>query len=283
MDKLRIEELEPRFLFSCTSGFLPPPLPAPFVAGTLVIRVGEPFPLMVYVDHADFFGAGKCVEDEPEFGIGEHYSFPSFNGKGPAAPPLFAAISPVSLAGLPDKLVNGASEVRADRADQGPNTVVDPGNAATFARVVQLTPPELTGNNYRVFEVPGDTVSQIPSDTPLGEPLPPLDDSPAHVPGRAEGQGEAPAPRVFDLVTSLPRMDLSSLELGMRQFLEQVDDLGQRIQDTSGPGLYPWIVSVAAAAVACEIARRQLKQPAGEPITTASTPTGFAPDEPFAG
>jgi hypothetical protein len=283
MDKLRVEELEPRLLFSCSSGFLLPPPPATFVAGSFMIGVIEPVSFMFYGGHVDLIAPGTCFEDEPEIGPGEHFSSPGLGGKGPASPPLFAPIPPGSLAAWTEKWGSGAGGARPDHAESGLNAIGDLGNAGTHVWVIHLTPPESTNNSRGAHGVSAEAAPQIPLDSPFPERAPPLDENPVDIPGRVDEKGATPFPQVFDLLTVLPRVDLSTLERGMQQFLAQVDDLGQQLGDSSGPGLYPWIASAAAAAVACEIARRQLKQPAGVLIAEANSPTGFPPDEPFVG
>ena len=84
--------------------------------------------------------------------------------------------------------------------------------------------------------------------------------------GQAEEGPALPSPQLSGLLTVLPPADLSTLERGMRQFLEQLDRMGQRLtSDPDGAGLYPWVIAVAAAATACEIARRQLRRSADGP------------------
>jgi hypothetical protein len=72
-----------------------------------------------------------------------------------------------------------------------------------------------------------------------------------------------PTNQGFDLLTVLPMVDLSALELGMRRFLEHLERKGQPLAwPPDGTGQWPWVVAGAAAAAACEIARRQLRRPA---------------------
>jgi hypothetical protein len=68
-----------------------------------------------------------------------------------------------------------------------------------------------------------------------------------------------PSPQAPDVLTVLPPFDLSALELGLQQFLGQLERMGQQLTGhRDGTGLGLWIVAGAAAATACEIARRQL-------------------------
>jgi hypothetical protein len=72
-----------------------------------------------------------------------------------------------------------------------------------------------------------------------------------------------PLPAVASVLTALRPLDLPALERGMQRFLEQLDRIGQRL---TGPreagGLYAWIAAGAAAVLACEMGRRQLRRPA---------------------
>ena len=58
-----------------------------------------------------------------------------------------------------------------------------------------------------------------------------------------------PSPQVFGVLASLPPVNLSALELGMQQFLEELDRIAP---DLASPrtetGLCLWIVAAAGAA-----------------------------------
>jgi hypothetical protein len=90
-----------------------------------------------------------------------------------------------------------------------------------------------------------------------------------------------PPPQISDLLTALPPIDVAALEHGMQRFLDQMEEIGQHLGDTSGPGLYPWIAAIAAAAIACEVGRRQLKAPALVSLREGNTLAGFPTDESF--
>jgi hypothetical protein len=83
--------------------------------------------------------------------------------------------------------------------------------------------------------------------------------------GRAEEGPVLPPPQVSGVLTALPPFNLSALELGLQRFLEQLEGMGQRLTGPGeGTGLRLWLVAGGAAAAACEIARRQLRQPDGK-------------------
>jgi hypothetical protein len=78
----------------------------------------------------------------------------------------------------------------------------------------------------------------------------------------------------------LPPLDLSVLERGMRAFLAQLEQIGSSAAG-GGSRLSLWVLAGAAAATACEIARRQLRS--AQTQTQAENPlAGFPLDPPFA-
>jgi hypothetical protein len=97
-----------------------------------------------------------------------------------------------------------------------------------------------------------ERVAPPPSPTPGGE--------------RPGAAATAPPPPVAAVLAVIPPVVLSAVERGLHQFLGQLERLNQRLAgDEDGNGLWPWVVAGAAAATACEIARRQLRRPAGVP------------------
>jgi hypothetical protein len=84
-----------------------------------------------------------------------------------------------------------------------------------------------------------------------------------------DGRLVLPSPQMAGVLTVLPSVSLSALELGMQQFLAQLERVGQGLaRDRDGGELWPWAVAGtvagAAALTAGEIARRQLRRPPGE-------------------
>jgi hypothetical protein len=103
---------------------------------------------------------------------------------------------------------------------------------------------------------------------PEPAPLPPPEVAPPAAPdGQQAGGGPAlPWPQAPGVLAVLPPLDLAALERGLQRFLEQLGPTGpRRPGDRDGPALWPWVVAGTAAATACEIARRQLRRPAGGP------------------
>ena len=95
---------------------------------------------------------------------------------------------------------------------------------------------------------------------------------------------ELPLPAVADMARALLPVNLSALELGLQRFLAQLEQSGRHFaEEFEGAHLSPWIVAVAAAATACEIARRQLRTPAERPGADVNGFSGFPPDAPLAG
>jgi hypothetical protein len=100
---------------------------------------------------------------------------------------------------------------------------------------------------------------------PLSSPraVPPL----ATVPEEQAEEGWALlSPQVACVLTWLPPRDLSALERGMQQFLGQLEQMGEELAGhRDGTALLLWVVALAAAGTAGELARRQLRRPAGPP------------------
>jgi hypothetical protein len=94
-----------------------------------------------------------------------------------------------------------------------------------------------------------------------------------------------PSPQVSGALTFLPALDLSALEVGMQEFLEQLENFGPRLVREGDATLppWPWIVAVTAAATACEIARRELRRPTGVPDVEADGMAAYVRDRLFAG
>jgi hypothetical protein len=137
----------------------------------------------------------------------------------------------------------------------------------------------LAGTPGARANVPAPLAAGLPG-TPTGEPawtgaVP--DRPPAPVPDSGGGDssaaplapaGEAgpgvPDPAGAGVLTALAPPDLSALERGLLQLLEQLGQAGQDVTGAAGGyRLAPWVVAGASAAVACEIARRQLRQSTG--------------------
>src|SRR5207245_1151146 len=79
---------------------------------------------------------------------------------------------------------------------------------------------------------------------------------------RIEDGSVLPSPRVSAALAVLPPFDLSGLEMGMQEFVKNLERLAPYLTgDREGTEMWPWIVAVAAAAAACEIARRELSRP----------------------
>jgi hypothetical protein len=95
-----------------------------------------------------------------------------------------------------------------------------------------------------------------------------------------DGRLVLPAPQMAGVLTVLPSVSLSALELGMQQFLAQLERVGQGLaRDRDGGELWPWVVAGtvagAAAITAGAIARRQLWRPPCEGTS------GSPPDDLF--
>jgi len=72
-------------------------------------------------------------------------------------------------------------------------------------------------------------------------------------------------PLLSDLVVNAVPLDLVSLERGLQQFLQQLDQFGRQVTDWEQHGLSSWVFAAAVTAIACEVARRALQPCATEP------------------
>src|SRR5262249_7148943 len=88
-----------------------------------------------------------------------------------------------------------------------------------------------------------------------------------------------PSPQLFSVVPFLRPLDLTGLELGMQQFLKQLEQIRPGLpQDGAGAGPCLWIVAGAAVLVACEIARRHLRSDTKEPALEVGSWPGSPAD-----
>ena len=61
------------------------------------------------------------------------------------------------------------------------------------------------------------------------------------------------------LLSAMPVVDLTVVGRGLDQFMHRLERAGEKLVG-DGEGLRPWLVAAAAAATACEIARRQMRR-----------------------
>jgi len=299
MRHLQIEELEPRQLLACFSLAPPPPLELAVVRP--FGKPGERIYLVEVYSPAGLYGGGWVCEYGPAFGppgpsgLGLDAGFshpeapfynsgpprpPGFDGDergrdGPALPPL---VPPGPGAALPELL----PLVRVDHLGPAPGAAVVPESTGTGSAATPLAAPESASPSRRLLGAARDTFAELPSSAPDPQ-LPPHLESLADELTPAETGWGLPSPHVSGAVSGPLSFNLSALERGMNQLLEQVEELGQRLGDRYGVGPYSWLVALAAAAMACEIARRQVKQPPVEAALGANGPSAFPPAGPFAG
>jgi hypothetical protein len=98
-------------------------------------------------------------------------------------------------------------------------------------------------------------------------------------------EGPAPVlPRIADVLPVLPPFELSALERGIQRFLGQLEQFGENLTGRgSATGWYLWVVAGAAAVAACEIGRRQLRQPLEAPALAGLGMAGALPGLPGGG
>jgi hypothetical protein len=93
-----------------------------------------------------------------------------------------------------------------------------------------------------------------------------------------------PWPQGADVLPFLPPVPVAAVERALQQFLDQLDRVRQSLDGDRGEGgLWPWIVAGAAAGVACEIARRQLRRPTGVSALPGDRLPGPPTETPFTG
>jgi hypothetical protein len=150
--------------------------------------------------------------------------------------------------------------------------------AAILSERPDLQPRPAPGNLGGGSSLPA--LQALLSQRSPGYPLSVREDGPAHggsftdetarrysesgtaVNGDREGGFVLPAPQASGALAMLPPFGLSDLEVDMQEFLQQLERLAPHLaSDRDGAELWPWIVAMAAATVACEIARRELRRP----------------------
>jgi hypothetical protein len=68
------------------------------------------------------------------------------------------------------------------------------------------------------------------------------------------------APATADGAATLAPLDLSAVEQGIQKLFEQINHLDAQLRDgPAGTGAASWLMALAAAGAACEIARRQMR------------------------
>jgi hypothetical protein len=294
MPNLQVEELEARQLLSA-SGFSPPsPSWQSSMPGGCTPRAAEGTPAVESggsrADGVSQAGSGARTQTGtaatngraitvvvPAATAGPAAVSPAAPAAGSASPaPAGGAGSRETAAANPIPVPAAPADAETTRAASA-ETVVERPNAPAVTRVAnpaappgtRADVPALAGARLAIREGgAGEGPLAVPG--PFGRelPLPPGS-------GPSGGQGPAPpsgrdaeqldeAQHRAGVQTALPAADLSAVELGLRQFLRQLERAGQALGlPGDGTGLWPWVVAGAAAGAACEIARRELRRPAG--------------------
>ena len=313
MYKLQVEEFESRQLLNSTSFSPQRPLSQSFTAVTYALMVVERSPFVDYGGHGGPFGWGWPGEGGGGIGSFRSFAHPGFDGRGPEAPGSHAADRPsarpetraggairvggeqpggapaaggpetarINTGGMPPDPPVPASNIRraneaAAIASEQPNFQAHtPLENPVSARGLPVQMQGYFAVRPPVWVIRGEEGSSGSTGN-LGEGSWKADnESGMSTTGQAENESLLPSPRVSGVLASLPPIDLSALELGMQQFLEQLGELGPRLaKDGEGSGLWPWIVAVTAAATACEIARRELRRPVSVPAVEANGMSG---------
>jgi hypothetical protein len=293
MCTLRLEELESRDLLS--SGFAAV-LPFPGHSGSADSRVSyvshEPLPSSIDKTHPmGGFGAwtvdfNSDIGEQPGHGgsmmeltitiivvrfvtvVEQPTPNPGENDSGSDATP---AVAPAAVNPKPTGNENSVSLTPADAGANRAAVSTPTATRVTAATPVMIVAPpvgptgaaEATGAVAqlppRTFRVGDFTAGAAPAwlgqtPTAAGSVVtPPESDEPP------EAGPTALIPVEQAALASLPVIDLAALGRNLQQFVSQLEHVGEELVGP-GDGLRPWIIAGAAAATACEIARRQLKK-----------------------
>jgi hypothetical protein len=276
MSILRVEELEQRHLLS--GGLLHTATPVPLdrsgaMAWTLPSTGTAPVNSRDCPGHSDP-GAGQ-------FGSFENQNLGSLEGVVQVPIVSFARNQVVPLPTNnpegPDAGHGGARQnslsfipaVREPSADHGSNVPMVEARASPFqspALVGALasipSAIELSTTSALSFgqkKVRSQEVFLAPPIVPPSNRTPGPPASAASASRRSEaGGGKPDSPIRPSLVSIVSAVDVARLTRGFNEFLESVERTAERVAESDG--LRPWIVAGAAAAVACELARRQLRR-----------------------
>jgi hypothetical protein len=88
---------------------------------------------------------------------------------------------------------------------------------------------------------------------------------------------QALAPLLSGLVADALPLDLRALEQGLQRFLQQLQEIGRQVIDWEQRGLSSWVFAVAVAAIAGEVARRQLRPATTGPASRRGGPWIWSP------
>jgi hypothetical protein len=284
MNTLHLEELESRHLLS-SGYFMPQPSSSPQFSGGRPTTVIERPPVAGFVgDTRAFDMSGGDLAfvgmPPPAYGFGqqpvvvEMVIVIDVPGSGNRAPPVGTdAGSAGSIS---------ASAPKSVATDTGTNVVAltDAGARPTVAAARTTSPmpvllPPAANIPPLAAEIPGPAAAQLTARTARtgdavivpGQALLSQFSTPAGVATpSAAGDGESADAKAAEpplvvpaLLSALPTVDLAALGRGLEQFMGRLERAGEQLVG-DGEGLRPWLVAAAAAAAACEIARRQMQR-----------------------
>jgi hypothetical protein len=289
MNALRLEELESRDLLNA---YMAPPPRASVGSHTSLTYGVERSPLSTDGGTPDRADRGGPMTTSPD-----EMSQPRINDGGPVV--IVEVVEIVVIDVRPQMTPNPNPGPNGDRAIYSdPGTVaVDPTprpvehtptvtqespTDASTARVVTpaatrtvtptTTPFVLTPQANPAAATGGPVAAQLPLATgrtadgmamAVPAPAAPLNTSTGGAMPVAE-TAEPPlaqpeSPQAAPVLAPLATIDVAALGRGLGNFLHEIEKVGEELVG-DGDGLRPWLVAGAAAATACEIARRQLKR-----------------------
>ncbi len=205
-------------------------------------------------------------------------SSPNSSDSGPATPPAVAAAAPKppadSAPQLSSVLIQAAAKtgqriVASLDVSSAHTDSSRPAEAREAGEGTGEKQTEGVKGNFTVEEAPPAVESETPiarsQDVAPGVEEP--DAGPMETPALVRDLPSAGA----TLLAAAAPFDLPALEKGVHGFFAQLEQMGEQIvaaQDRTGVG--PWIVALATAGVALEVARRKLKPAPGDPDSADS-------------
>ena len=282
MSILRVEELEQRHLLS--GGIFRSAAPAPpFEDGGGSARIGPPPAGMQF--GGPHLGPGRFDPGPSQFGppAGENFG-PFHDGNttnGPSGAISVVRFPNGGIEAIPGgqtsaRLLDSVSSIAAVGApliDRGAGAATVAARIAVPSQTpvllsVLATVPNFITPHIGVSLNSGRTTGLNGESTVVGPLTPrtvtPSSGSAAFVPPAASSDPKDRGTKLIrpigpGLLSMLPGVDLPGLSRGLREFLNGIERSAENLID-DGDSLRPWIVAGAAAVVASEIARRQLRR-----------------------
>jgi hypothetical protein len=175
--------------------------------------------------------------------------------------PTIALGPPVSVR-APDVqplLVQGAAGVLIPRTELRPTANQDSAQGMLPGQVGPLLRAEYLGPANAAREVPSMGLLHVAGRT--GEPAGETEGSPTLTPGSTASNSAVPPMQRAGLLGEAAPADAGPLDVAIREFLGQLDNLGRDLtQGAARNGPLPWVLVAALGAAALEVGRRQVRR-----------------------